>query len=146
MKYFKVPITNGVLDIDYRDMIEGINHNDYEAYVRLKDGVEVKDTWTAIAEDEFLAAFNAARLTVDKTKILADGEDTAVIRAENPKLSEVTFIEVNLGQTIQTSPVDPSKGAAILRVSATTPGVIRIRVGLPLLSRVNEIEVIVVEG
>lgn len=145
MGFFKVPIPNGLLDIDYRYLVEGINTNDSEAYVRLRDDVELRPTWVSITEDEFLAAFGGARLSVNKNRILADGLDKAIIKAENPKLNKVTFVEADSGEVIQVVPTNQS-GIAELHVTATTSGVIRIRAGIPMLSRVNEVEVIAVEN
>ena len=56
MRYYIVPVNNGVLDIDYRDLQEGIHTNADTCHVRLRDGAEVRESWTEITEAEFLQA------------------------------------------------------------------------------------------
>lgn len=51
--YFIVPINNGFLDIDYTDLIEGIQTSATECYVKLRDQAEPRETWTVITEAEF---------------------------------------------------------------------------------------------
>lgn len=53
MKFFKVPILNGILDIDYKDMIEGISVGDNTAYVALHDDARVRESWEEVTEEEF---------------------------------------------------------------------------------------------
>ena len=48
-----VPIENGVLDIDYRDLQEGVQTTAETCHVRLRDGAEVRASWTEITEAEF---------------------------------------------------------------------------------------------
>jgi hypothetical protein len=53
MKYFKIPNVNGVLDIDYIDLLEGITISVTEAVVSLRDETEQRETWEIITEEEF---------------------------------------------------------------------------------------------
>lgn len=53
MVYYKVPVVNGVLDIDYFFLQEGLQTAMDECYVRLKDGAEARPSWQAITEAEF---------------------------------------------------------------------------------------------
>lgn len=54
--YYIVPVINGVLDIDYRDLIEGIQTATDTCHVRLRDGADVRGSWMAITADEFVIA------------------------------------------------------------------------------------------
>lgn len=54
-KYFVVPVSNGVLDIEYRDLIQGIQTSATECYVKLREQAEPRGTWTTITEQEFEA-------------------------------------------------------------------------------------------
>ena len=56
MRYYIVPVNNGVLDIDYRDLQEGIHTNADTCHVRPRDGAEVRESWTEITEAGFLQA------------------------------------------------------------------------------------------
>ena len=53
MLYFVVPVNNGLLDIDYGDLIEGIQTSATECYVKLRDIATIRDTWQAITEEQF---------------------------------------------------------------------------------------------
>ncbi|OPX93980.1 MAG: hypothetical protein A4E53_00143 [Pelotomaculum sp. PtaB.Bin104] len=53
MNYYKVSINQGVLDINYEDMIEGIAISETEAVVMLRDNAEQRETWTLITEEQF---------------------------------------------------------------------------------------------
>ena len=51
--YFKIPMVNGLLDIDYEDMLEGIMFSETESYVKVQDSATVRDSWAEITEEEF---------------------------------------------------------------------------------------------
>jgi len=53
MKFFIVPVNNGLLDIDYADLVEGIQTTATECYVKLRDIAAIRDTWLVITEVEF---------------------------------------------------------------------------------------------
>jgi len=53
MDHFRVAIKAGELDIDYRFLSEGIQISETEAYVCLRPGYEVRETWQEITEEEF---------------------------------------------------------------------------------------------
>jgi hypothetical protein len=52
--YYRVPITNGVLDIDYSTLIHAVTISDTEAYVLLSDHNK-RDSWIEITEEQFNA-------------------------------------------------------------------------------------------
>lgn len=52
--FYIVPVENGVLDIDYRDIQEGVQTTDHTCHVKLRDGAEVRESWTEIMEAEFI--------------------------------------------------------------------------------------------
>lgn len=54
--YYIVPVTDGKLDIDYRDLQEGVQTTADTCHVRLRDGAEVRDAWTEITEADFTQA------------------------------------------------------------------------------------------
>ena len=84
--------------------------------------------------------FQDVTVTADKTTIAADGVDKATITAHIPAvLSEITFYHADTNEPIATLPVDPEAHTATLQVTATTPGVIRIRAGDPTATRLNEV-------
>ena len=51
--YYIVPVNNGMLDIDYADLIQGIQTTATECYVKLREQSEPRGTWIAITEQEF---------------------------------------------------------------------------------------------
>jgi hypothetical protein len=51
--YFIVPVNAGLLDIDYADLIEGVQTSATECYVKLREQTEPRGTWIAITEQEF---------------------------------------------------------------------------------------------
>jgi len=51
--YFRVAITEGLLDVDYADLIEGIQDQSDFAVVWLRESAAVRDTWEAITEETF---------------------------------------------------------------------------------------------
>lgn len=51
--YYVVPVIEGALDIDYRDLQDGIQTSATECYVRLCDGVTERPTWQEVSEQEF---------------------------------------------------------------------------------------------
>lgn len=55
MGYFRVPINNGLLDIDYAFMENGIQVSENSCVVKLRPGYSLRPSWTAITEQEFLA-------------------------------------------------------------------------------------------
>lgn len=88
-----------------------------------------------------------ALLSVDKCSIATDGIDAATVTAEvHPDLTKITFYHADTGEPIATVPVDPETHTATLQVTATTPGVIRIRAGEPTMTRLNEVTIHAVEA
>lgn len=53
--HYKVPVVEGRLDIDYADMMEGLNTEPGTACVKLRETAEVRDGWEPITEEEFEA-------------------------------------------------------------------------------------------
>lgn len=53
MSYFIVPVNDGLLDIDYYYLIEGIQISATQCYVALREGFTVRDTWEEITEEQF---------------------------------------------------------------------------------------------
>ena len=54
MSFFLVPVINGVTDIDYLYLLEGIQTKDgTQCYVKLRSGYVVRPSWQEITEDEF---------------------------------------------------------------------------------------------
>lgn len=53
--YYKVPINNGELDIDYVYLMEAIQVSDSECYVKMRDEAVRRDSWQEITEEEFEA-------------------------------------------------------------------------------------------
>lgn len=140
MRFFRAPSVNGVFDIDYDTMIEGRTISDTEVAVILRRGVDVRQTWTEITENDYLTLCNAANLTVDKIVIAADGIDAATITATPfGNVSEITFINNSTGEIIDT--VSVVDGVATLIVKATTPGTIAIVVGNFTILNKNSLEV-----
>jgi hypothetical protein len=83
------------------------------------------------------------QLAADNYSITANGTDTATITAEvHPGLTEVIFHHADTGEPITTVPVDPATHTATLQVTATTPGVVRIRAGEPTMTKLNEAVII----
>lgn len=81
-----------------------------------------------------------ALLKADKITILDDNIDTATVTAEvHPDLTKITFYHADTGEPIATVPVDPATHTATLQVTATTPGVIKIRAGEPTITKLNEV-------
>jgi hypothetical protein len=59
MDYFKVPVNDGVLDIDYDYLQEGVQISAVECLVLLRPGATVRPSWQAITVEEFNAAKEA---------------------------------------------------------------------------------------
>jgi len=92
-------------------------------------------------------SFEHLTATATKTEIIADGVDAVVISVHAPDvLDSVLFYAVDTGEIIATVPIDPETRTATLQVTATTPGIIRIRAGEPTITRLNEVIVHVVEA
>jgi len=53
MNYFIVPVNDGVLDIDYLYLQEGVQNSETECYVKLKSGAYVRESWQSITEEQF---------------------------------------------------------------------------------------------
>ncbi|MBN6186396.1 hypothetical protein JQN58_05270 [Aneurinibacillus sp. BA2021] len=51
--FFNVPIINGVLDIDYEDLLGAFVISDSMALVRLKEYATKRDSWVEITKEEF---------------------------------------------------------------------------------------------
>lgn len=152
MGFYRVPINNGVLDIDYLFLIEGrtvmldTNSNGL-AVVWLRDGVEERETWQKLTQDEYLAYCSGGQASVNKSVIQANGIDTTVVTVEcHFTLTAISFYHTDTGELIATVPVDPEAHTATLQVTATTPGVIRIRAGEPTITRLNEVIIHAVEA
>ncbi len=100
----------------------------------------VPDRVREITELEYLAAFNGGIVSVDKSIISADGLDTATVTVKaHPDLAEIIFYHVDTDEPIATVSVNPTTHTTTLQVTATTPGVIRIRAGEPTMTRLNEV-------
>lgn len=69
--YYKVPIANGKLDIDYATLIEGITISNTEAFVKVRPDTLKRSNWTTIAEDEFNAK-GVPALDYSKQKKIAE--------------------------------------------------------------------------
>lgn len=52
--FFKVPVIEGELDIDYKYLEQGVQISENEAYVKLREGYEVREPWMEITEEEWL--------------------------------------------------------------------------------------------
>lgn len=55
MKYYRVPVNNGEFDIDYLYLVEGVGVSDTEAYVKLREGFDIRESWQEITELEWQA-------------------------------------------------------------------------------------------
>ncbi|MCL5290300.1 MAG: hypothetical protein M1489_04605 [Firmicutes bacterium] len=106
----------------------------------MKEDTEVKETWISLTEDEFLAGFMAAFVTVDKMAILADGLDTAVLTVTST-MPEVNIYNDETADLVAIISIDPETNTGTLPITATDHGSIRLRAGLPLKSKVNQVEV-----
>lgn len=53
--YFIVPVNNGLLDVDYEDLTEGIQTSETQCYVKLRGDFTRRDSWQEITEAEFEA-------------------------------------------------------------------------------------------
>lgn len=53
MNYYIVPVNDGLLDIDYLYLQEGVQTSATECYVKLRDGAEPRETWQEITEEQF---------------------------------------------------------------------------------------------
>jgi len=53
MEYFVVPVNDGVLDIDYAYLAEGVQNSETSCYVELREGSTVRNTWQAITKEQF---------------------------------------------------------------------------------------------
>lgn len=136
--YQLVPINNGVLDIDYNDICEGITLSPTQAIVRLKDNAQVRGTWISQTIDQWHAAFNTGTVTANKTTITANGTDSATITATVPaSLTSVTFYNANTNAVIGTSTV--TNQTATISITSTTPKTIPVRVGDFLMTQENKI-------
>src|SRR5699024_9557594 len=56
--FYKVPIIDGVLDIDYTDMKRGITIDSTAAIIETNEDFKPKDSWLSSSEDEFLSYIN----------------------------------------------------------------------------------------
>lgn len=145
MGFYKVPIYGGVLDIDYLYMIEGKtiaidNNGNGLAVVYMRDEAEVRNSWEQLTLEEYLSFYGAAILESNKETIISNGIDAAIITAQSVgNIAEVTFYHTDTGELIATVPVDPEAHTATLQVTATTPGIIRIRAGEPIATKLNEV-------
>jgi len=52
--YFKVPVLNGLLDLDYEFLQEGVQINENEFIVLLREGFETREYWQPLTEREYL--------------------------------------------------------------------------------------------
>jgi hypothetical protein len=53
--YYKIPILNGVLDIDYEYLEIGCAISENEAYVKIREGAIPRDSWEEISKADFEA-------------------------------------------------------------------------------------------
>ena len=137
--FIKVSAKEGVPLLDSIYLHESRSDDGAIAYAFITAN-EVPAGVVQISEKEYLSHWRAALLSVDKSTIIADGLDTATVTAEvHPDLTEITFYHADTGELIATVPVDPVTHTATLQVTATTPGVIRIRAGEPTITKLNEV-------
>jgi len=136
--FARVPAIDGVPQIGTRHLKESKSINDREA-IAFFDG-DMDSEWLPLMDLEYLAYWQAGRATVDKNIITADGVDAATITVEVASgVETVTFYYVDTGEVLSTVPVDPITHTATLQVTATTPGIIRIRAGEPTITKLNEV-------
>ncbi len=138
---FKVPNINGELDIDYSYLLEAHVYSLVDGYVILREGFTQRDSWEIKTEDDLLGYIGAGHLSIDKSIIHADGTDTVTITATvREGLNEVTFYNDN-GDIISTVAVNPVTLTATLQITASTPRLIRVRVGNSTMLQYNKVEV-----
>lgn len=58
--FYRVPVNNGTVDIDYRDLQEGIQTSSGECLVKLRGDAAVRESWGVVAKEDFEAAKTAA--------------------------------------------------------------------------------------
>lgn len=105
--------------------------------------VVVECAVTGVYKNPATGEWEEVEAFTDKPAITADGLDAAIITAKVPTvLTEITFYHADTGEPITTVPVDPATHTATLQVTATTPGVVRIRAGEPTMTKLNEAVII----
>ncbi len=135
----KVPIIDGTMDISYEHLVEGHNRPD-AGYVMLKDNVPIRDSWQLLSEAEYLAGIGAGELSTDKTTMLADGVDEATVAIDS--LADTVDVFNSDGGKITAVVIDPITHLGELKVSASTPGEIRLRAGNETRLGLNEVMII----
>lgn len=111
---------------------------------RLLQGWQAVECGEDVTLDHYYSAgqFKLILVSVDKSTIIANGVDVATVTARVPEvLTKITFYHANTGAVIAAVQVDPVTHTATLQVTATTPGVIRVRAGEKTTGRLNEVEV-----
>ncbi|BCJ86442.1 hypothetical protein [Effusibacillus dendaii] len=139
--YVRVPFKNKGFDMDNTLILEGVYLNGGSfGYVRIPDGAVLADGWEVMTELEWLSKFESGIVSVDKASIVANGTDEATVTADvDRSLLSVDFFRDDDGSLICTQPV--TNGKAILKVSSTISGRIRIRAGKPTSENKNIVEV-----
>lgn len=102
--------------------------------------VIIETSVTGVYKNPETGEWEKVTASLDKAAIKADGLDTAIVTAKVPVvLSEITFYHADTGEPIATVPADSTTHMATLQVTATTPGVIKIRAGEPTITKLNEV-------
>lgn len=138
MRFFFVPVIDNTIKADFPNTPEVFCLSPDKAAVMMRTVKNTDPLWQEIIQDDYLKYIGAGIVSVDKNQIQADGVDEAVItvRSEN---TEVNFYREDTRELIASTPV--VAGIATLRVSAITPGLMRIRAGLGTELKVNEVEI-----
>ena len=138
--FLSVPAFQGVPNIGQIPVWEGVSISSNEAVV-FTDATNPEPTWTEISEIEYLSFFNAGKISVDKTNIQANGVDTVTVTAiVAPGVENITFYSADTGSVLGIQAVDDNK--ATLPLTATVPGVIKVRAGEQTKTRLNEISIV----
>lgn len=103
--------------------------------------------WEEILPKEYLSYFKSGIVSVDKNAIAADGIDMARITVEVAEgIEEVIFYDIETDKIITKRPVEPGSNIATLEITATTPGLIKLRVGDQSATQLNEVIIYAIEA
>lgn len=95
--YQLVPVNNGVLDIDYRDMIEGIHTTATQALVHLVDSAVVRSTWTAKTQTDWDNA---------KAPTLSQAKASKIAELQQSYYASFTTFQSSATGVLKTYPID----------------------------------------
>jgi len=144
LRYIKCLATDGVPIVGKVFLLEAISRARNEAVACIRG--DLPEGTKEISEVEYLSCFDAGKSETDKLAIKSDGTDTATVTVEvHPDITEVIFYNADTGEPVATVPIDPETHTAILQITATTPGIIRIRAGEPTITYLNEVTIHAVE-